>query len=622
MSAVPKWLPGTLYAPGFIVSPTSNAVVTQVQPNNNSFEDGLTHWTATPAGPAGQTSASGAVVFDGALAAFFAGYSGTGPRNSSTVTLTNDYRAPVVPGQVINFSAWFQYTVGPSPNSAFANGSCGIDWYDAGGTFISTTTATSPAPNGTPGYLSQVGGIWEKSSGRGVAPAGAAFASAVIFLNNNTSGSSVYGDMYSWDYTEQGYPPGLVFVATQAAIATSGNSEPVWPVIAGHTVTDGGVTWTAEFASLITWQASSILTSGGSEPAWPTTIGGSVIDNDIIWTASDGRVKDPNCPQSKIVALGAAHVFAGDDDIIPFCAATNPLDWTTKNDAGYLPFGMQTYGNEPVAGLGLYRTNLVAFNALGYQMWQIDPDPANMALIDAEPVSCVYSKSIAPVQNDLVALTQKGIRSLGISGVSGNIQAGQFGKNVDPLVLQSIAGGETPRGMFYPGTGQYWLAFGDTVYVMTSNGNKENSWSQYFFPGPIDAWTIYNGVLFLRSGDLVWEVDENTLYDDYQDSSHFVPFEGVLQWPFIDMGTIGYDKAMEGLDLVIDGTCTVNILYNERDFTQMTPNYAVSGDTLDEVGMLPFPMTAPSYSVMLTFDAGQAWEWQVTNLYIEGTKNT
>jgi len=96
----------------------------------------------------------------------------------------------------------------------------------------------------------------------------------------------------------------------------------------------------------------------------------------------------------------------------------------------------------------------------------------------------------------------------------------------------------------------------------------------------------------------------------------------VLQWPFIDMGTIGYDKAMEGLDLVIDGTCTVNILYNERDFTQMTPNYAVSGDTLDEVGMRPFPMTAPSYSVMLTFDAGQAWEWQVTNLYIEGTKNT
>jgi hypothetical protein len=635
---IPKWQPGHLYNTGDFVVPRSNNIVTQEQPHNNSFEDGLTHWTATfEAGSSGTVQSASDRSYDGAESAQFIHGTGTEERSSGLVVLINDFEAAVTPGKVINFQCYLNRS---NANSGalvgVADGGARIYWYDSSHDFISYSAAgtypgaTSDTPTGFVGGSAPFD-AWLLSSGSAVAPAGAAFAQAAIAMRTNNTGGAVWGDNYTWDYTHQGLPDGLVFVATQVGPGTSASQEPVWPLESGQTVVDGGVTWDAEFASRIIWTANPILESGDYEPTWPTVIGGHVAEavgtpHAISWVATDGRILDVNCPHSKIVAIAQSKVFAGDDDTIPFSATTNPLDWTTPNDAGYLPFGLQTYGSEPVAALGLYRSNLVAMNSLGYQMWQIDPDPANMALLDAEPVGSTFPKSLSPVQNDLVFLTTKGIRSLGISGAAGNIQAGQFGKNLDPLVIISIKDGKTPRGLFYPGTGQYWLAFGPVVYVMTNNGGGKNSWSEYEFPADIDYWTVSNGTLFLRSGDLVWEVSEDALFDDIQDStdpaaSTSVVFEGTVQWPFLDLGPIGTDKELEGIDLVCTGTGRVNILYDQTDFTAETPDYIFDGDTLPGIGMLPFPMTAPSFSLKLTFDGGQAWEWETSNMYLAQTKN-
>ena len=134
---VPVWQPATIYLPGAIVQPRSaQTLVVQAQPYNNSFEDGLTNWDITPSGPAGACSQSSEEAFDGTYSALFSGYEGGGTRSSATATLTNSFMAPVKPGQSIAFSCMIQYTVGPNPNGAFANGSCGIAWYDADMAFI------------------------------------------------------------------------------------------------------------------------------------------------------------------------------------------------------------------------------------------------------------------------------------------------------------------------------------------------------------------------------------------------------------------------------------------------------------------------------------------------------
>jgi hypothetical protein len=82
--------------------------------------------------------------------------------------------------------------------------------------------------------------------------------------------------------------------------------------------------------------------------------------------------------------------------------------------------------DNPVTVLALYRGNLMVFNAGGYQMWQIDPDPANMALLDAEPVGSTWTLACQSVANDLLFLAEVGVRNIGTSGASANTAAGSM----------------------------------------------------------------------------------------------------------------------------------------------------------------------------------------------------
>ena len=598
---ITTWAPGTLYLPGSVVRPTtsSGAYINAIP--NGDFESGDDgNWTFnTP----WAISSSGA--YSGTKCAAFGGASAT-----AELEMTEYF--PVNVGQSVTLTAYL------NPNNSGSDLTMWLElkWYDDTDTLVSTSTG--PAVEGS-GY--------RQCQYTATAPANTAYVHAAVKGSSGTSHRNTgYADLVSWNLETPVAVSQFLFEAIQTNVGTSGTTQPVWPDVEGNTVTDGGVTWQAVGTSIVTWTAYPIMKSGDTEPIWPTTMGTAVPDGNMSWTAAFRYITDTNCPHdSQVVAIAQSKVYAADNDIIRFCATTNPLDWTSQFDAGYLPFGLQTYGSEPCAALGLYRSNLVAFNSLGYQMWQIDPDPANMALLDAQPVGCTYPKSGSPVQNDYVYLTALGIRSLGISGASGNVQAGQFGKNLDPLVIASIAGitdTTPPRGLFYPGTGQYWLCFGSTVYVQTNNGSgNANSWGVYTFPSEIDYWTVDNGILYLRSGDLVWEVSPDALYDDMQSDTHQssdIPFTGEVTWPYLDFGSPGVDKDFEGLNIVCDGTGHVSIGYDQADLSVAITPIAFDGDTLPGIGMIPIPMNAPTFQVRLTWDAGQAWEWEQTVAYVQG----
>jgi hypothetical protein len=189
----------------------------------------------------------------------------------------------------------------------------------------------------------------------------------------------------------------------------------------------------------------------------------------MSWEAISRAITDTNIPNNVAAALGASHAFEGDDDIGKYSAAVNPTDWTSTNNAGYLPTGLNNYGDNPVKVLALYRSNLIVFNAGGYQMWQIDPDPANMALLDAEPVGSVYTRAAQSVANDLLFLAEVGIRNLGTTGATANMQIGNTGQPIDPLVVAQLNSGNFSVGeiiaLYYPGRGQYWCIFGAQAFA-------------------------------------------------------------------------------------------------------------------------------------------------------------
>jgi len=519
----------------------------------------------------------------------------------------NTARLAVTPGQDVSAAAYAKTTGTLVANIA-------ITWHGAADALIQTNLGTTDLTGTSSGY--------RKCVARAIAPDGALTCS--VALNVTGTGASVFFDNVTLSHTNPVTISGLVFKATQADPGFSDSFEPVWPTVVGNTVVDNEVTWEGVPANRVQWQAFPILVSGSSEPTFPAITGGAVADNTISWIADTRRVLDERCPNTKTVAITASKIFSGDADIVAYSATINPLDWSTANDAGYIPFGLNTYGSQDVSALGLYRSNLVAFNSKGFQMWQVDEDPANFAILDAVPIGIPTSanRSIQPVSNDLVFLTEVGIRSMGIAGASTNLQAGSFGKQIDPLVKVKLDAGEVPISLYYPGAGQYWLIFGDEAFVLTMNGGKADmSWSRYVFPSDIDDWTILDEDLLLRSGNKIWRVSELAERDDQvgDPASSGTAFVGRIWWPYLDMGRFGGDKQMIGFDLVATGEVDVTFGYDQTDISKATSSYVLAaGDTLPGT-IVPMPITAPSIQLRLEFTADQstAWEWSGAILYLE-----
>ena len=505
MTAVPAWLPGNLYQPGDLVIPRSSTVLLDGTLVNGNFEAGDTGWIKGTKWTISDTLPNS--PFDGTYCANFGGAVAT----TADSHLVNTKIVPCTPGLVISLKAMIASAARPAVNGT----SVAIFYWDS----------SSPGGYGSSGAV-QVGyqsaasvnnnSSYQLNSYTSVAPAGAAYAQfAVHAYSNSGYPTNIQVDACSWNYAGIIPPTGIVFKATQTNAATSASVEPTWPTVLGNTVVDGGVTWTAVQSTQVTWTASPILVSGATEPTWSTDINGTVADNTIAWKAISRQIPDTKCPNTVPLAIAASKVFGADKDIIPFSETINPLDWSTPNDAGYLPFGLQTYGSSPVTALGLYRSNLVAFNAAAFQMWQVDQDPANMALLDAVPVGCIYPHSVIPYANDLGFLSAVGVRNVGIAGASTNLQANGVGEPIDPLVIAQIKTGlYDPLALFYPAAGQAWWIFGAQAFVLTITSSKTSSWSRYLFPSAITDWTLSGSELYLRSGTSVWNFSLDALYDD------------------------------------------------------------------------------------------------------------
>jgi hypothetical protein len=442
---VTTWKAGTTYAPGAVVVPTTNqgAFVNAIP--NGDFEggSGAGGWTFTDSGGSANWSYSTTLPYQGSECIAFAA-SGSVGANGGQATMTS--YSLVTPGQNVTASAY----VNPNNNGANLTIWIQLNWYNSSDVQIGQTGQFQNEAEGF-GY--------RKISVTGSAPSGAAHVRVSIGAGSGTgSRNQGFADLVTWNLETPSAVTNFLFEAVQPAAGSSAATEPSWPTTLGATVIDGGVTWKAIGTSIITWQAIPLMQSGLTAPTFPTTIGNTVADystysnqNGYIttlvsmsWQAVDRHVADINDPNTTAVALGASHIFAGSNDIVDYSAAVNPIDWTSTNNAGYLPTGLNNYGDNPVTALALYRGNLIVFNAGGYQMWQIDPDPQNMALLDAQPVGSKWPRAAQSVANDLLFLTEVGVRNLGTIGATANMAIGNTGQQVDPLIqaqLISMANG-------------------------------------------------------------------------------------------------------------------------------------------------------------------------------------
>lgn len=600
----PVWKAGTLYSPGALVQPTKSQPIGNTQPDNPAFETGdLTGWT-TP-NPS-IWSVETADPYSGVYSAKAIG-GGVSYLQSTT-------HIPVAAGQTLTAITMCKLTNNGTDD---LGAQIGIDLFDATDTQIGTTSL------GT--LIYGKGGFWTQSSVTAAATKNAEYALVRLGVNTGSHGGHVNFDSVRVTSAYQAPPPGLIFKAVQSNPGRSAATEPTWPTVNGVTVVDNEVTWEAIILTRLVWEASPILLSGGLEPAWPTDVGAFVSDNTINWQAVSRRVEDANCPRSKVVAILSSKVFAADKDIVRFCATVNPLDWTTAQDAGYLPTGLQQANSNDMSVLAPYRSNLTAFNASSFQNWQVDPDPSAMALLDQmEGIGSTWTRAAQPVGNELFFLSALGVRSVSVSAASDSLSAGDVGMPIDPLAQSAItsatANASRVVATYYPSAGQYWLAFADypstgvsEVYVYTNSGGK-GKWSRYQLPWSVEAFAQLGNDLYIRHGDEVSIVDPSIYTDDIAG----VPtdFTCTVQWHYLDCGSAGVTKMMDSIDIVGDGQGpSLSIGYDQRDLAAFTDPYAVDADTLTG-SPIPIPVSAPSFSVKLDFAGGAYWKINAVNLHL------
>ena len=563
--AVAAWQPGTLYLPGSLVAPVSSAASTSTAIPNADFELGDVDWAKGVGWSIGMEQ-----PFGGSFAAKY-----VGPGVANIVSST---KHPVTPGKSITAQCMIQHGASAAGQ---ANGAVILQWYDATSALISTSTGNVVSDGAS--------GVYKQSAVTGIAPPLATQVAIGATANNNWS--PLYVDNLSWNYVTGSASGGLAFKAIQAAAGLSGLIEPAWPITAGLTVVDNAVTWEAVTSGSVTWEASSVLTSGGAEPVWPLEAGAFISDNNIAWETVPLRITDEHNPRTKVVAIAASKVFAGDDDIVRFCATLNARDWTTQEDAGFIPTGLQQKSQTGVSAMGVYRGNLVVWSPSTFQMWQVDPDPSAMALLDAmEGIGSVHQQAVQAVSDDLFFLAALGVRTVAIAEGTNNLASGDAGVPIDTLIQAEVVPDVEPVATYYPGAGQYWLAFRllsipllafgsflitSTIYPVEVT--EQVTWSSQVTGG---SWQSVpaDGARFSASA-LNSELDDVLLSTEVVDGARFSAsaMNGELDDVLLSTGT-----QMDGARFsasALDGTLELSLVSHENPPESMDWSAQVTGGT-------------------------------------------
>ena len=378
------------------------------------------------------------------------------------------------------------------------------------------------------------------------------------------------------------------------------------------------------------FQANKVVYSGGARPV--ASVPYADVFNAYIYAAIeydngtvqhhylDGsattHVADANCPHSKAVIKIASKMFAvgaGNADVVRYCKTGNPRDWTSANDAGFLPTGLNSRGDRAANALGIYKSKLVVLSRDGAQVWAVDPNPANMSLDTiVENVGTSFPRSVANVAGDLYFLSDYGFRSITTLQLTNNLADVDVGSPIDTLVrAETKTPGIFPKAFFFYGTGQYICAIGNQLFVYSiSRTARIAAWSRYFLPSTVDAFAELGQELYIRSGDSVYKLDPTVSADDG------TQFEVLLDLPYMDFKTPGQLKRIYGADLVMEGSCEFSIGCDVRNPDAYTTPVKVKGNTRPD-SMVPVECAGTEFSLRFRNYDNKPFRLDAVTIYYE-----
>lgn len=405
------------------------------------------------------------------------------------------------------------------------------------------------------------------------------------------------GSSYEIEFTIQNYSSGGVYVQLGTNTGTTRTANGTYTETIAMDESDGEIEFVVSADNSQLQIASyTVRASAGvgslSEIAFADVFNGAIYvagkydNNDVKHHYLSGDkdattgyiITDENCPHSEANLISASKIWATDYDVVRYCATDAPTDWTTADDAGFLPSGTRAPGSEQAVALGDFQGQLVIFAVDSIQLWTVDPDPTQNAIDRViGNVGSKYPRSVQAVAGDLYFLTEVGFRSIAYQRYTENVEDVDIGTPIDDLVratLASVTDLNGPHGVFYAGGGQYWGFVDDQIYVYTfSRTSKVAAWTRYELPVTVDYATNLGGTLYVRSGDTVYKLDPDATDDDGSD------FQVTVKMAFQSAQAPGVNKMFHGFDVVLEGSADVSHRFDPNNDSVESDAITVSGDT-------------------------------------------
>lgn len=347
-------------------------------------------------------------------------------------------------------------------------------------------------------------------------------------------------------------------------------------------------------------------------------------------TAGMSVITDANCPNTKSVIVHASKVYAigtnaSGQAYVKYSATENPVDWTSPGNASGtlgLPVGLESPQQDEIVAIGSFRDKLVVFMTNNLQLWNTDPDPANITLDSVvENAHTTFINSIAPIANDLFYLNHSGFDSAGQMLYTDTIQDVDVGSPISDLVVSQInshAATYEPKSINFTGEGQYLCAIEKELFVFSySAASRLAAWSRYTLSDVIRDLTHFRNYCFMR---LENSARDNYVYcmnpDKYIDDTDGEAPEVQITNSYQTLGAPGRWKKIYGMDAMFNGTANIQHRWDARSPDEKTIKVPLTGDTRPGQ-MIPVELMTTELSFDITQTDNAAFQFNGISYYFE-----
>lgn len=402
----------------------------------------------------------------------------------------------------------------------------------------------------------------------------------------------------------------------------------------------------------------SLLTPLPALDASTITIDDGVItDGQILWelVKIENAVTDSACPQSPIILKSASKVFCANGQLVNFSATNNALDWSAREDAGFIAVDQQAQSSDTTTALGTYQSQMVVVLEDSLQTWNVDPDPQNITFAQSvENIGTQFSHSIGNIAGDVLLRAPTGYRSVSTLQYTDNLSSIDIGSPIDRILEDRGLPTHRVISKYANSTGQYLCTHDRLIDVYSfSRTAKISAWSVYEFPDVVDDIAELKGVLYFRIGDDVFRFNPKKYVDDYPTwhanraysridrviepsvgngmmyalsestgdgmSGNTEPiwdtpnadglvvdndllwkprehnrgdrFECLVESSFIEAKKIATEKYWNGFEIIMDGDCEVAYRFDQSDMDIQTEFLPIGGVSLQR-GIIPVEITS------------------------------